>query len=315
MEIFEPVRELTNKINSMNSSLDIDKIIIHIERAYQLFVQGIETGEEQNYTDVIYRCNQAFEGCSRQAFLVLADKTEKELRSTQAWEIEKYLIDNEVLNDRLLPLFRNYREKWRNESTHKFNLFFKEEEAYVAILSICSCAYLLLNQIVLKVSLNDVEVRHTKEITKGKESLLEKISKLTKLFLEEVDLEKYKAGSVIPRVSEMQFNGIYASFLQSKLPESKINIEGNLEGGYRYDIMIEYEDEIVVIETKSTRLHSQIKEFAKEQLMHYMNLIEGAKGIVFIFDGIGKMKDLKINDYTIQKGNRKYEIKLLEGVK
>lgn len=124
MQIFEPVRELTNKINAMRPSLDIDKIIIHIERAFQLFTQGVETGEEQNYTDVIYRCNQAFEGCSRQAFLVLAEKSEKELSKTQAWKIEKYLIDNDVLNERLLPLFKNYREKWRNESSHNFKLFF-----------------------------------------------------------------------------------------------------------------------------------------------------------------------------------------------
>ncbi|MGY6648320.1 GxxExxY protein [Wenyingzhuangia sp. IMCC45574] len=317
MDIFEPVKELTEKINSMNPSLDIDKIIIHIERAFELFTQGITTGEEQNYTDVIYRCNQAFEGCSRQAFLVLAEKNEEELRKTQAWKIEKYLIDNKILNERLLPLFQNYREKWRNESSHNFKLFFKEEEAYIAILNICSYAYVLLNQIALKVSSSDV---NNIEPLKSKEefSLLENIEKVTETFLKEVDLDKYRKGSTIPRISENQFIGIYSSYLEKKLPMVNVLVDEKLnsESKLRTDIMLEFNDEKIIIEIKSLRVkNSQVREMAKEQLLKYLSTMKNSKGILFIFDSFQKMNELKTNNFNIQKDNVDFELKVFEGVK
>lgn len=317
MEIFEPVRELTFKINSMKPSLDIDKIIIHIERAFQLFTEGIKTGNEQNYTDVIYRCNQAFEGCSRQAFLVLAEKTEAELRNIKAWKIEKYLISNNILNERVQPLFKNYREKWRNESSHNFKLFFKEEEAYIAILNICSYAYVLLNQIVQKVSLSDItNIKPIKETQKSKHSLVNDITEATKLFLKEIDLEKYKTGTTVPRISESQFNGLYSSFLMNKFPELKITLEGklNTKTNLLYDIMIERNDEKIIMEIKSSRFLFNSYQASKDQIVEYLSLTSNAKGIVFLFDGYKKMNNLKINDYNVEKDNIKYDIRILKGI-
>ena len=316
MDFFEPIRDLNSKINAIEPSLYVDKIVIHIERAFQLFTQGVETGDEQNFTDVIYRCNQAFEGCSRQAFLVLAEKSREELKRVKAWEIEQFLIDNDILNERSLPFFKNYREKWRNESSHNFNLFFKEEESYMAIMSISSYAYVLLNQILLKLSMSDIQgLEPMSETSLARKSLIEDVEKATKLFLKEVDLEKYKTGSALKRISEVQFLGIYSAFLQKKIVGTTVTVDGivNAKSCFRYDMMLSRGEEKVMIELKPHIPQGRKSDAIIDKLTECIEFTKGAKAVLFFFKGIGKMTELQVKNLETTKNGKKYFVKLFIG--
>ena len=69
-----------------------------------------------------------------------------------------------LLNERVIELLTNYREKWRNPSTHDHNLFFTYDEAFLAIMSISSFVHVFLTQILEK-------VYYTKEKTAVKNEL------------------------------------------------------------------------------------------------------------------------------------------------
>jgi hypothetical protein len=67
-------------------------------------------------------------------------------------KIEEYLEKQNVIRPRALKQLTRYREDYRNPSTHDYKLDFNEDEALLAIVSVCAFTKLLVNQISGKVA-------------------------------------------------------------------------------------------------------------------------------------------------------------------
>jgi hypothetical protein len=123
----------------------IDAVLRHIERAENHLIKGRESGDDEAFNDVVYRANQAFEGPLKEAFLVLTDEREEGL---SAHQIEQRLLHKRVLVPRVADLLTNYRRQWRNPSTHDHRLVFRDQEAFLAIISVSAFVSVLVDQMV-----------------------------------------------------------------------------------------------------------------------------------------------------------------------
>ncbi len=193
----DPLKIIKNQIDEVvkleNSLVGLNSVLTHIERAEFLLNHGLENDDEHFYTDVIYRTNHAFEGILKEAYRIFADK---EPDKKTPFEIEKFLLENQVLNSRVVDLLKNYRENWRNPSTHDYNLFFNYSEAFLAIITISAFVHVLLNQILEKIS-----------YYKEKDNLEKK-----KGFKNELKLEEDKNFSLLERVRTILLNFVKRNY-------------------------------------------------------------------------------------------------------
>lgn len=224
MDILLSINQKLQKAN-LEIPSGIKAVLAHIEIAEKRFQSAKHNRDNTLYTDVIYRTNQAFEGILKEGYTILANKDSSKVSSN---EIEKYLLNNDVFKERVMELFTNYRQNWRNPSTHNHQLFFSEEEAFLAIVTVSAFTYILTDQILEKMSYQaektNIENR-AKEIRKSLDNYLElepikKVSAiLGKLFLEIRDDKKFVERT------ESQQRGLVSGFLASIEPDIKIDFE------------------------------------------------------------------------------------------
>jgi hypothetical protein len=124
----------------------------HIAAAIRHFDRGQKEVDDTLFTDVIFRCNQAFEGSIKEAYRVLAGKDPKAKTPN---DIEIFLTDGNILRKKVLDQFTIYRREWRNPSTHDYTLDFDEDEALMAIVSVSAFAIVLCDQIDGKLAFNE----------------------------------------------------------------------------------------------------------------------------------------------------------------
>jgi hypothetical protein len=82
---------LENKIKQLPSGVHHDglrAVKSHIESAVRHLARGQRDSDETLFTDAIYRCNQAFEGSTKEAYRVLAGKDPQKKMPA---EIENFL--------------------------------------------------------------------------------------------------------------------------------------------------------------------------------------------------------------------------------
>ena len=127
----------------------VKAVLTHIEVAEKYFQRAKQENDPHLFTDVIYRTNHAFEGILKEAYIILADKVAE---NTSTYEIENYLTANNIFKERVMELFKNYRQNWRNPSTHDHQLFFTEQEAFLAIVTVSAFVSILVDQIIQKIS-------------------------------------------------------------------------------------------------------------------------------------------------------------------
>lgn len=120
----------------------------HIGAAIRHFERQ-DDGTQDSFTDAIYRCNQAFEGGLKEAYRVLANKDPAKLTPHK---IEAYIEKEKLIRPRALKQLTRYREDYRNPSTHDYKLDFDEDEAILAIVSVCAFTKLLVNQIATRIA-------------------------------------------------------------------------------------------------------------------------------------------------------------------
>lgn len=253
-------------------------VLIHIERAELHFNQARLKKDDQYYTDTIYRTNQAFEGILKEAYRVLAKKDPSKIRP---YDIENYFEDNNIFNKRVKNAFTSYRQDWRNPATHDYTLFFKNNEAFLAILNVSAFIYILLNQIAetlayekTKEQIKEMEI--DKELHKDKttvENLLNSI-KIFNVFANKTQQPK----------TEHDIVGMLKAYLETINNELEIITDYIDETkGLRPDIVIKQKNEIIlIIEVKYD--YSKLKEQnGKQQLYEYMNSLKSKTGVLFIY--------------------------------
>jgi hypothetical protein len=265
MDTLNLIRNKLASIANETKRLSTGTVITHIERAEQLFDLGLRNEDSQFFTDVIYRTNHAFEGILKEAYLTLANEETADVTPN---EIEKFFASRNLLHPRVLDLFTHYRRQWRNPSTHDYQLFFSEEEAYLAILSVTSFVNLLLNQIIESLSYAQHKTAHAVQPDEPVEAqpLDERVASLLILFSNPISgtREEYK--------SEAQLLGAISAFISGRAPEISATREPKItheERNYYPDFVLRRGSESVVLEVKR-EYRQRPDTLAREQAFQYM---------------------------------------------
>lgn len=286
MDILKEIEKQITSIKVEDNSIYLDQIYNHIDRAEKYYLEG--QADEHYFNDVIYRSNQAFEGALKEAYKVLALKTEDELQKTTPYKIENHFRDNSIFRDRVLQLFENYRQEWRNKSTHDYKLIFDENEAFIALTSVSSFVHLLLKQIQEKLAFNNEQKRLQLELDKLKElketilakgdTLAEKVVKVLQEFI-----ERNEFINTQPVILEVEILGMIHGFLSMANQDLKIEREPKIginNKHLRPDFVIDYEEEKIVLEIKKRFEKHKLKD-ATEQLLDYLEATKTTDGIIY----------------------------------
>lgn len=274
------------RIKELENNLPIDMILNHLERAELFYNLAIKENDENYYTDVIYRTNQVFEGALRIAYMVLSEKTEAQTLKKRTIDIEEYLTENKILKDRVLDQFSNYRREWRNPSTHDFKLLFSESESILAVSNVSAFTYVLLNQVIQKLSYN-LELRtKTKNKTKIDEILNQNISpkeKLVKLLIQ--FNHDHKIFLSRDYLRETEVIGALSAYLTAN-ESIKLEIDVLLEKSHTkasVDMTVQIENEKFIVEVK--RPNSKDRAIYIEQMLNYLSFLNLKHGILYIPNG------------------------------
>ena len=312
MDILKEIEKQITSIKVEDNSIYLDQIYYHIDRAEKYYLQG--QTDEHYFNDVIYRSNQAFEGALKEAYKILANKTEEELQKTTPYNIENHFRDNLIFRDRVLQLFEKYRQEWRNKSTHDYKLIFDESEAFIALTSVSSFVHLLLKQIQEKLAFTNEQKRlalqqdKLKEIqqiilAKG-ETLAEKVVKVVTEFVER---NEYITSQP---VLEIEVLGMLHGFLSMANEDFQIAREPKLEINNKHlrpDFVIEYSDEKIVLEVKRKFERQKLKE-STDQLIEYLKATETTDGIIYFVKTVDGKPVVSIERQEFLKDGKQYNI-------
>ncbi|QYN10927.1 hypothetical protein [Pseudomonas aeruginosa] len=184
----------------------------------------------------------------------------------------------------MLDQFTNYRQEWRNPSTHDHKLDFSESEAFLAIVSVTAFSCLLVDEMALQLA-RDREQESAKLLARTIKS---------KLNFVEGDLwgrvtEALKSYFTLRPVDELESNsypqwlGSVAGFLSAIFPNAEVLSEAPIGGGKRKifaDVLVKSGGQSVVVEIKN-RLNIRTYESMLIQLESVIASSGHRDGIVF----------------------------------
>ncbi|OJU79041.1 MAG: hypothetical protein BGO09_10550 [Bacteroidetes bacterium 47-18] len=281
MDILKLIEEQIKHIKKDSASSYLDLIYNHLNRAEIYFNNGKQ--DDHFYNDVVYRTNQAYEGALKEAYKILVNKTDEEVSRKTPNEIEKYLKENDIFKERVLKLFENYRQEWRNKSTHDYKLVLDESEAFLALMNVTSFVHLLLRQIQEKIAY-DTEFKRetpesikteTKKILKEQESLVDRVLKLLALFVQE-------QGN-IEKLNEIDVVGRLHAFIEKVDDKFTVYREFPYKIGssiVRIDLVVEYDNEKIILEIKRNPVSGKLTSDI-DQVTSYLALTGLKNGILF----------------------------------
>lgn len=292
MDVLKIIEEQIDGIKKASTSNYLDLIFNHLDRAEMYFMKGKQ--DDHYYNDVVYRTNQAYEGSLKEAYKVLVGKSDEEVSRKTPNDIEKYFKDNNIFKERVLKLFENYRQEWRNKSTHDYKLVLDENEAFLALMNVSSFVHLLLRQIQEKVAY-ETELKketpeeiklETEKILKERENLLDRVLKLLALFIKEQDdLENIKEVEILGRLS---------AFIEKADNTITIYTDSAYKIGnstIRIDFVFERGDEKIILELKRHAKAGKLRADI-DQVTSYLALTGLKNGILFFFNA--KLKGNKM---------------------
>lgn len=252
----------------------------HIEVASRHLERGQNSSDDTAFTDAIYRTNQAFEGSLKEAYRVLTNKNPD--RKTPD-NIEKYLQKEKVLRPRVLSQLTNYRQNWRNPSTHDYRLDFDEDEALLAIVTVSAFAIVLIDQITERIAFEQAKkIAIEKPVASTEsQSLIEKVSTL----IEQFSVQFSETHSDVKNVREVEIIGALAGFLAANAPEITTQTEMLLESRFRADMIISYEEEKIILEIKRGRaLMPRTINDEVLRVSNYMEVSNINQAILFLYN-------------------------------
>jgi len=272
----------------------IAAIVRHLEQAERCLEFG-RAGEDNFFTDVVYRTNHAYEGALKEAFEKL---TGKDASQETPHDIENHLEKNSVLRSRVLDMMRNYRQAWRNPSTHEYELFFTGQEALLAIITVSAFVAVLLDQIVDQLAVQRQAAASEPSVAK----LTDSIANYSRLSLPDqvVELIRFFVTSSSPTFpspvtsSESYLETAIANFLRKVEPSLAVRLEPSLSIGGRVlrpDILVNRGDETVVIEIKRAMHNGLGRDAAVLQVLSYAKALNATRAIVvFMPEAPGEVK-------------------------
>ena len=302
MDLIAIIREKIESIEDGDHTSGLKAMLVHVQTAIAHLRRGQDTSDETAFTDAIYRTNQAFEGSLKEAYRVLA---EKKPEKKTPYQIEEYLTEKSVFRNRVLSQLTNYRTEWRNPSTHDHKLYFDSSEAFLAIVSVCAFASLLLDQIIEQLARNRSKAEADAEN--------ERLSNLLKPHKDDLPLfvghavaefmREHRPTRDGPRMHEAGLLGALSGFLESIAPDSSVTSEYQLveRGHQRADIMLQLNGEHLLIEFKGMRDSRHLLNAGLDQLDSFMDLSGYTLGVLIL--GLD-LSDAEVSDAHTRKGRR-----------
>lgn len=281
MNLLEILRKRVNDLPDGDYLQGLKSVIQHIEVATNHHQRGQCGADDNAFTDAIYRTNQAFEGSLKEVYRVLADKNPNKKTPN---EIESYLETENKLRPRVLSQLTNYRQEWRNPSTHDYNLNFDEDEALLAIVTVSAFAIVLIDTIIEKVAFEQAKLIAEETPIPQIETnfLIEKVSQL----IEQFTLQFNQTHLDSNKIREIEIIGALAGFLVANAPEFKIEVEKLLsnETKFRADMIITNENESLILEIKR---NNRLSSNTVLQVSSYMELSKINQAILFLYGSSG----------------------------
>lgn len=293
MDLLAILRARCEALPTGDHTLGLKAVVQHVESAEKHLARGRDSVDDTAFTDVIYRTNQAFEGAMKEAYRVLSGKTPSR---TAVADIENFLTSGNVLRPLVLAQLRTYRKDWRNESTHDYRLAFDEDEALLAIASVCVFAIVLVDQITEKLHFYAAKAHaHPAPGGRSGQSLADRIADALQNFRFDYDSRR---GA---RFREAEVLGALAGYLSASFPELQVSVGAPLTQGGReeVDVLVRGENRQVVIELKLGRVTAARLDMAILQIQRYMSLARISEGIVFGYGEVGEplRKSLSLREY------------------
>lgn len=286
MDLVNEIREKLKALESDGSFDGISAAIRHIEVAERHLKRARKENEEDFLNDVIYRTNQSFEGMLKEACTVLTGRDGTKLSS---YQIEQHLLDQEVFTQRVLDIFTNYRQNWRNPSTHDHKLLFSEQEAFLAIVNISAFAIILLDQIIESVNFK----RELEKVERNEETIKKEIKDYKNLRFDEQLISLITAFNNYIKSSEMNLGeikeieilGRLQGFLSSLDDSIKIIREPIIsqEKHYRADLVLKKGNEEVIVELKRAWKKGLGFYRALDQMQAYLESGDFNRGILYFY--------------------------------
>lgn len=314
MDILQIIRDKIENLSRKEDSAGIRAVVTHIEIAEKYLNRANIEQDDNLFTDVIYRTNQAFEGILKEAYAIL---TGMNVSNKRTYDIEQYLSENEVFKERVLDLFTNYRKSWRNKSVHDHHLFFTEQEAFLAIVNVSAFINILLDQIIQKIAYENEKLEVSKRKSKIKKTisdyqkltLFSKLESLLFLFSEELQ----DGSEELLSLSEFELQGKLMGFLSSVETDMKIETNSKIKLGsqtLRPDLIVEDNRKKIIVELKRTPKRFSAypeNDAAIDQLFSYL-LASGIKDGILYYPPIGKEDKTCKKAFQNETNNNKYQV-------
>lgn len=310
MDVLKLIKSQISQIKESDNSVFLDAIKVHLERAEYYYNSGKK--DSNFFNDVIYRTNQAYEGALKEAYKVLAGKTQDDVLKSTPYKIESYLEQNNIFKERVLELFKNYRQEWRNKSTHDYKLFFDDSEAFIAYNSVTAFVHLLLKQLIERIAYAEESERLKSrsdlidELLKSldeEDLLIDKVSNLLISFLNDKD-SKFKD------LKEYEILGKLTAFFETSKEKLNVQQEPLLNKSLRPDFIVEGYGETLIIEVKK-RLSTSMIDSGINQLITYLSYSQTNQGILLLIEP-DQRKKYKVKNMEIKQDEKKYLIKVIK---
>ena len=278
MDLTEELKRKVEGLGQHTRKEGIRAAIRHVEVAERYLMRGRAEEDPDAFNDVIYRTNQAFEGMLKEAYAVLTDKDASKLSPHL---IEKHLLDSKKLASRVLTLFTNYRQEWRNPATHDHTLLFTDDEALLAIVSVSAFLVVLLDQVIETASFKreraQAEQRRgmaaTEPTTTSHESFAERVLAL---------LASFGVGEQNTPRTEAEIIGRLSGHIVGSDPSIRVVPDADLGDHHRADLLLERNGQKLVIEVKRARPNQRLLAAATAQVGSYLAAAGAASGIVYV---------------------------------
>lgn len=273
MDLIAITRDKIERAGDGDHAAGLKAVLLHIETAVSHLTRGQETADETAFTDAIYRTNQAFEGGLKEAYRVLTGKKPEKKTPHQ---IEEYFNSNDVFRSRVLAQFKNYRTEARNPSTHDYKLDFDSSEAFLAIVSVCAFANVLLDQVIEKIAHD-----RSKAAAEPERGRLHKVLKDNEgdlpLFVAHIIAEfmkQYRPLHDSLRMREAEIMGAMSGFIESIAPQMALVVEAQLadQARSRADLLVTRDDDNLLVELKGMQFSRMLASAGLDQLDRYMDL-------------------------------------------
>ncbi len=205
-------------------------------------------------------------------------------------------------------MFKNYRQNWRNPSTHEYDLFFSQEEATLALTSVSAFILVLSNQIFEKVYSDE----ETKIVTENLPQIKKSIENYESLSLNEKVINLLLHFNSSQDISiESALSGVLSGYLPtidnefSILRNPPIKIKDQV---LRPDFIIQKNTEKIILELKFGPRRSDIK-FSVDRMFNFLIRSKITKGILFCYDG--QQNTRNIERRTRNENGIEYEVNLI----